>query len=102
MDDKELEKLRAHIRFLWACDGIALSGENVELCVQASLRAREELERGGSRENQALWERARARAAREGLPLGRMVLEEVRARHAEYWEEKERQNPAPKTGETAK
>lgn len=88
MDESELEKIRANIRWVWACDDIELTDDQVEVCLRARLKADEYLEQRGSQENRDQRARAVARARKEGRPFDEVMLEEGRALHQAYWDAK--------------
>ena len=99
MNASELDKMRANIRWLWACDDIELTDAQVETCLQARLKSQEELAQGRAQELQGRWSKARARAAEEGRTFGEVLDEERRARQKAYWDAERAQKPFPPQGE---
>jgi hypothetical protein len=100
MDESELEKIRANIRWVWACDDIELTDDQVEVCLQARLRSQDELAQGRAQELRSRWPKAQARSEKEGRPLEEVLDEEGRARHKAYWDARAAHPPMPPHGET--
>ena len=74
--------------------------KEADSCIEARLKAQEELARGGAREIQEQRDRAKARAEKEGRDFDEVLFEEGRARYEAYWAEQRKLTQTPPKGET--
>lgn len=100
MDERERDIIRSQVRFAWLCDGTELTDQQVELDVEARLKARTELDQGGREAIKEEIANARARAVKEGRSFSDVLLEDEQARHKAHWEavqneEKSKSESAP-------